>query len=749
MSEFQEDSQHMGEDECEEYDYDYEEEEGTYEYKESSNVELSEFEKKNQPLNSVELLQMKKRFEAKDQQLRDEKRAATTAHSIEGVGKVNKSNCFSSGISFQILFNEYSLIKTEPNPDFCIEVLNDNLYHWKIYMRNFNYETPFGYDMIEKDIEELVMEIEFVQDLYPFYPPRVTIISPRLKDNLLYHISNLFILRFENWIPTNNVFTIIQDVKKVVSQFGRIDKESTVQEFSSLEKHLLHLSFITDTKPQCIIIDDFITNSLYSELKTQLMESKKIKGTSEPPTSASAGAGAGNASARSETGWVKGTGYGGNEIKYKEVWDVQKATLLEEERDRTFFTLFDLIHDDIEMEMERNNIDFVYSVIMNSSLMSNIDNYLIQDSLLNKSSIKISSSFKILKKLCSSENLIYLIKSIYPQLYRVYMEHKRIIERSAGATGADDEGFETIKIYYENLQYIITIINSLNLHDKFMDIKVSHEEIEGEGETNEFETKYTRMMQEIVAGELPDLPGYHYRSLIASESSGSLPRILIQRVTKEIYSLGESLPISTSSTIWLRTMEDRFLYAQVMISGPDDTPYSGGLFLFDIYFPNDYPNCPPKVNLQTTGGGKVRFNPNLYNCGKVCLSLLGTWAGDSSEKWIPKVSTLLQVLISIQALILIPEPYFNEPGHQRSIGSSSGQAQSRAYNENIRKQNVRYAIIEQIKNPPRGYEEIVHKHFSLQKAKILKTIEEWKDGSGEWTQLYTEAQTLLNGLPEF
>lgn len=25
-----------------------------------------------------------------------------------------------------------------------------------------------------------------------------------------------------------------------------------------------------------------------------------------------------------------------------------------------------------------------------------------------------------------------------------------------------------------------------------------------------------------------------------------------------------------------------------------------------------YPQTPPHVNLQTTGGGKVRFNPNLY-----------------------------------------------------------------------------------------------------------------------------------------
>jgi len=28
------------------------------------------------------------------------------------------------------------------------------------------------------------------------------------------------------------------------------------------------------------------------------------------------------------------------------------------------------------------------------------------------------------------------------------------------------------------------------------------------------------------------------------------------------------------------------------------------------------------------GGGSVRFNPNLYASGKVCLSILGTWSGE-------------------------------------------------------------------------------------------------------------------------
>lgn len=49
------------------------------------------------------------------------------------------------------------------------------------------------------------------------------------------------------------------------------------------------------------------------------------------------------------------------------------------------------------------------------------------------------------------------------------------------------------------------------------------------------------------------------------------------------------------------------------------------------------------------------------HAGKVCLSLLGTWAGPG---WQPGKSTLLQVLVSIQSLIMVPDPYFNEPGYE-------------------------------------------------------------------------------------
>ncbi|XP_005094047.1 ubiquitin-conjugating enzyme E2 Z [Aplysia californica] len=120
-----------------------------------------------------------------------------------------------------------------------------------------------------------------------------------------------------------------------------------------------------------------------------------------------------------------------------------------------------------------------------------------------------------------------------------------------------------------------------------------------------------------------------------------------------------------------------------LLTGPFDTPYEGGFFYFFIRFPSDYPISPPRVRLMTTGGGTVRFNPNLYRNGKVCLSILGTWAGPS---WSP-AQTLSSVLISIQSL-MNEKPYHNEPGfeHERTSGDS------KHYNDIIQHETVRVAV---------------------------------------------------------
>jgi baculoviral IAP repeat-containing protein 6 len=120
-----------------------------------------------------------------------------------------------------------------------------------------------------------------------------------------------------------------------------------------------------------------------------------------------------------------------------------------------------------------------------------------------------------------------------------------------------------------------------------------------------------------------------------------------KRIAKELASMPNTLPLNASNSIFVCVDEGRCDIMKVLISGPDDTPYQNGLFEFDVFFPTSYPFSPPKCSFLTTGAGNVRFNPNLYNDGKICLSILGTWEGRPEEKWNPYCS-LLQVLISIQ-----------------------------------------------------------------------------------------------------
>ncbi|CAF4668076.1 unnamed protein product, partial [Rotaria sp. Silwood2] len=58
------------------------------------------------------------------------------------------------------------------------------------------------------------------------------------------------------------------------------------------------------------------------------------------------------------------------------------------------------------------------------------------------------------------------------------------------------------------------------------------------------------------------------------------------------------------------------------------------------------------------------------------------------------------VLVSIQSLIFVSEPYFNQPGYEHTRGTPTGTAQSLEYDDNIRQATVRWAMLEQLPNPP-------------------------------------------------
>ncbi|KAF5200057.1 (E3-independent) E2 ubiquitin-conjugating enzyme [Thalictrum thalictroides] len=177
-------------------------------------------------------------------------------------------------------------------------------------------------------------------------------------------------------------------------------------------------------------------------------------------------------------------------------------------------------------------------------------------------------------------------------------------------------------------------------------------------------------------------------------------------------------------TIYVRVYEERMDLLRAVILGTPGTPYHDGLFFFDVFFPSDYPDVPPQVYYHSGG---LRLNPNLYDDGKVCLSLLNTWPGQADENWTPGKSTMLQVLLSIQALVLNEKPYFNEPGFEESAGKKEGEVSAQDYNETTFILSCK-TMLYTLRRPPKHYEDLVAGHFFLRAHTILEACKAYMEG---------------------
>ncbi len=77
--------------------------------------------------------------------------------------------------------------------------------------------------------------------------------------------------------------------------------------------------------------------------------------------------------------------------------------------------------------------------------------------------------------------------------------------------------------------------------------------------------------------------------------------------------------------------------------GPDESPYSGGIYFLKIHVPSDYPFKPPKLQFETR-----IYHPNINSNGSICLDIL-------QEQWSPAL-TICKVLLSISSLLTDPNP---------------------------------------------------------------------------------------------
>ncbi|PWN32691.1 uncharacterized protein FA14DRAFT_162017 [Meira miltonrushii] len=213
---------------------------------------------------------------------------------------------------------------------------------------------------------------------------------------------------------------------------------------------------------------------------------------------------------------------------------------------------------------------------------------------------------------------------------------------------------------------------------------------------------------------LEQAPNDHFFKKSNFEST-SHSKMFLSHLRKEYQILQSSLP----DTIFVKAYEDRADLLRVLIIGSKGTPYEDAPILIDFYLKPSYPFEPPRAHFHSWTDGHGRLSPNLYEEGMVCLSLLNTWTGEGVEKWHPNKSTLLQVFISIQALVLVAEPYFTEAGFDLKERTDEVNLSSRQYSERayiLARRSIWHAL----KFPIPGLEKDVKTIYNESKLQEIK-----------------------------
>lgn len=236
-------------------------------------------------------------------------------------------------------------------------------------------------------------------------------------------------------------------------------------------------------------------------------------------------------------------------------------------------------------------------------------------------------------------------------------------------------------------------------------------------------------------------PADQFRSSLEPSAGAAF----LKRIAKEHRILSSSLP---RREIYVRTYDSRLDLLRCLIIGPLDTPYEHAPFLIDLHLGANFPHEPPTAHFHSWTSGLGRINPNLYEEGKICLSLLGTWPGKSeTEGWSEK-ATILQLLVSLQGLVFVRAPFYNEAGFEGYEETKEYTNESLHYSERayvMGRNFVKHAL----SSPLAGVEDVLAWiYLPRTRDHSGQLAAPWDDRSGLLKQILVRSQALMDRSEE-
>lgn len=564
--------------------------------------------------------------------------------------------------------NTYSCMEKDK---YDIDIV-DNITTWKVECRNFK-NTKLN--------TTVILTLVFNPDEYPNSPPCITSVVPQMANSLHMRIMAISTLKKTCWSRTRSMRNILRKIYDILEERGNI----------------VACSYFDDKL--CPLIDNIAQLSGVVNIRDFNDEKKSSPKDVQNPSSA-----------KTVSKHINSSGVGYN---CNTKWNI--TTYLEEQSEKrkqlaVYVSVLctNLLQKIASVETDEGKKNSLFEYIIASELLPSICNILgdITPITWDESESLYITLFEIIKMIPDKYYEEYIKnKTSYTALHKCLRQCIKLIiikQREIMKTCGDVRDF--------GLQHIFDVINRVHNTDTQVTCAVA-------SVCQNLDALYVENMEKYRFGESDILPfGYYYNSQLKNTI---LQPTAIKRLTCEFASLANDLPINKTSSIFVKVDPTNMSAIRAMIVGPKDTPYENGCFIFDIHIPSTYPNAHPYVQFMNHGG--VRFNPNLYNCGKVCLSLIGTWGDNdktNSENWQPATSTIFQLLMSIQSQILVENPFANEPGY---YGTSQKAKESIEYNKNIQYYTLRHAITDLLNEPHKRYGDfgdIILQHFKHNQTEI-------------------------------
>ena len=738
-----------------------------------------------------------------------------------------REQIFSSNVAFERLLNEFEDLHRFNGANkfrkyIAVESKNDSVYSWDVTFMNFEngdiardlalVKKKFGYDYIQ-------VRVELKEDLHPFYPPKITIVRPRLEGIVALASCQHPKFRLKNWQPMTSMTDVLLTARTFLERFARVDVtcpannkraylngayddraskldlalcaltcsgetpliprafEDLYERERELEEELRGVQ-ISASSPSATLPPAPMTESVndknivldkeMEELNAKLLKSRQQDRENKPKLRGFH-SGVGYSSASSNT----------NEKGSRNLWDAKDAKKAQLAQDKMSSDLVDFAKEALvdishflakqqqqqqelqQMETEDYEDDDeelaeecarMIRVFENASLA-----YFLARELkicdFNNMADRAEYYTSLLEcVLVFCETLVPTLKEGVREAFEKYDNMRDILHQAktflhvtetANKAVAQDKYKERDQeeIILEKTAKLIVRVGTAIEANAIVDLTKDDEAMtRGSNKRKKVTTPEAREkdLDKAYCSAL-SRPGFQFDNFALADTSHYKDKLRNQEkkpntsaIARAVAMISGSLPLSVSSSAFVRVDENQAQLWSFLITGPEDTPYDSGAFIFDAMLTSDFPNKPPLVNLKTTGGGRVRFNPNLYNDGKVCLSLLGTWTGGEGEGWVPETSNMLQVILSIQSLIFVADPCFNEPGWEKDRGTDVGDKKDFEYNAVIKIATLEWAILDHVRRLNRKnnnastkdgpFDEVLRAHFLNKRDHILTSL---------------------------